>query len=175
MGGTFGRGGVLGGDVRAAGAPVTSVALTTLSDIKREIIGDGTKGASDALALSLQSLTDWPVDAFSADLSDTNNQSVAWIEGGVIGRITATGTYDDHELDAVIFPLAAAVRVHVVPKYKEDNNGRGSVARALTVEFASGESITVDAGRFLGQNRKNADAFITGVLSALAYPHASDL
>lgn len=118
----------------------------------------------------MQSLTDWPVDAFVADLKDVEHQTVVWIDGGVIGRITATGDFDDPEVDAVVFPLTTVTRVQVKPRYAE-NNARSLVTRTMTIDFASGESITVDAGK----NREGADAFIAAVLSRLAYPHAMDL
>lgn len=142
--------------------------MSKQDEIKKDLVGDGGTGVSYPLVFGLMSVTKWPVDAFSVDLKDIHDQSVTWLHGESLGRLSAVGDFENPDVTVGIFPLRAIVKTTVAPRFQEIGN-QGSVARTMTVELATGESITVDASKYVaGHYRDRADELITAVLNAIA-------
>jgi hypothetical protein len=135
--------------------------------IRSDVIGNAGADISRALLLTLKSVTNWPVDEFCGDLKDIDNQSVTWIDGQAIGILTATGTFENPDLKAVIRPLRTVKMVEVLPRYHD--TGREWVDREMTINFETGDPIVVDVGRFTaGHYRDRANDFVSAALRALA-------
>jgi hypothetical protein len=142
--------------------------MATAEEIRNDLIGDAGKDVSPGLVLALNSLTDWPVDAFSVDLKDFRDQSVVWITGNAIGMLTATDNFDEPTLKAVVRPVRAIVSVDVEPRYF-DQHPRTWVDRFMTAVFTSGEPIRVDVSEFVATHyRDHANEFVTAILRAVA-------
>jgi hypothetical protein len=147
---------------------VWSEVVVTEDEIKNDLVGNVGNGVSQALVLALRSLTDWPVDAFSVDIKDAAKQTVAWVEGGSIGTLTATRGFGDHELSAIIRPLRTVTSVAVNPRFV-DRGVVPHVDRAVTLKFAAGPDMTVHVGSYVAAHYRDcANGFITAVLRAVA-------
>lgn len=77
--------------------------MAVLADegIRSALTGDSGVDVSRALVVAVKSLTDWPVDAFFAEL-DGDSEVVGWVQGNSVGVVSGQGAGDDGDFRANI-------------------------------------------------------------------------
>jgi hypothetical protein len=96
-------------------------------------------------------------------------QTIYWIQGNAIGRLTATGSGDTPTLSGAVHSLSSLASVDLGGTIVDERLGPPEVRRSATLRFGDGDEIAVDAAACTNQHcRDRTDEFINCVLDAIA-------
>jgi hypothetical protein len=141
--------------------------MTSLNELKAELTGDTGSGMSDAVLSTIAAVTTWPVDAFAADLGTPSDHTVVWVQGGAIGILSATRSFENPDIKVVVRPARAVRSVALEPRIV-DNGIRSVTLQKMTVDFDDGQPLTIDESKYWGEHfRRHVREFIAAVLKAL--------
>lgn len=98
---------------------------TDVNDIRRALVGDSGIAITLEFVLAIRSFTRWPVDAFAVDVDQQRNvQTFYWLQGGSIGRLTATREDDNPNYAGVVRPVSAVTALTLFAKVIDENLAR---------------------------------------------------
>jgi hypothetical protein len=149
---------------------VASTAVVEINELRDDLVGNSGAQVSMAFVLAMRSFTRWPVDAFATHIDSSKEvQTVYWIQGNAIGRLTATGSGDTPTLSGAVHSLLSLASVDLAGTIVDERFGPPEVRRAATLRFQDGDEIPVDVAACTNQHcRDRTDEFISGVLDAIA-------
>jgi hypothetical protein len=149
---------------------VASAAVVEIKELRDDLVGKSGAQVSMAFVLAVRSFTRWPVDAFVTHIDTSKEvQTIYWIQGNAIGRLTATGSGDTPTLSGAVHSLSSLASVDLGGTLVDERLGPPEVRRAATLRFGDGDEIAVDSAACTNQHcRDRTDEFINGVLDAIA-------
>jgi len=144
--------------------------VVEINELRDDLVGKSGAQVSMAFVVAVRSFTRWPVDAFVTHIDTSSElQTIYWIQGNSIGRLTATGTGDTPTLSGAVHSLSSLASVDLGGTIVDERLGPPEVRRAATLRFRDGDEIAVDAAASTNQHwRDLADEFINGVFDAVA-------
>ncbi|MDT5053817.1 MAG: hypothetical protein QOF66_2183 [Mycobacterium sp.] len=110
-----------------------------------------------AFVLAVRSFARWPVDAFVTHIDTSKEvQTIYWIQGNAIGRLTATGSGDTPTLSAAVHSLSSPASVDLGGTIVDERLGPPEVRRSASLRFGDGDEIAVDAAACTNQHCRDA-------------------
>jgi hypothetical protein len=143
---------------------------TDIDDIREQIVGESGISVSVGLAAAVRSFTSGPVEAFAVDIDNGNVETVYWLQGDAIGRLTV----HREQTAGMVWPVSAVRAVKLSAHRTGDHFRPQELVRSISISFADGNDASINPRahqtRYL---RDSANRFIDAVLgkiSAVAAP-----
>jgi len=136
-----------------------------IDDIREQIVGESGISVSIGLVAAVRSFTSGPIDAFAVDIDNGKVETVYWLQGEAIGRLTV----HREQTAGVVWPVSAVRAVKLSAHGTGDHFRPQELARSISISFGDGNDAKINPGahrtRYL---RDSANRFIDAVLGKIS-------